>query len=85
MNKPQQTSKVIPFTGELYTQPDPTPTPTAPSNASAFMVLVVAAMVGGLSLGAIATYQRADQVELRQLQAEREQLQQVKENVCNQR
>jgi hypothetical protein len=85
MNKPQQTSKVVPFTGEFHTQPDTTPTLTASGNASAFMVLVVAAMIGGLAVGAIATYQRADQVELRQLQAEREQLQQVKENVCTQR
>lgn len=83
MNKPQQTSKVVPFTGEFYPQIDTAPTPTATGNGSAVIVLVVAAMVGGLSIGAIATYQRADQVELRQLQAEREQLQQVKNRVCN--
>lgn len=83
MNKPQQTNKVIPFTGEFYPQIEHTPTPTATGNASAMMVLLIAAMVGGLAIGAIATYQRTDQTELRQLQAEREQLQQVKSRVCN--
>ncbi|MBW4644775.1 MAG: hypothetical protein KME23_17730 [Goleter apudmare HA4340-LM2] len=86
MNKAKQppTSKVVPFTGEFfYPQPDPTPQP-ATGNLSAFMVLIIAALAGGLAIGAIATYQRADQTELRQLQAERQQLQQVKQNVCTQ-
>jgi hypothetical protein len=72
--------KVVPFTGEFY--PVPEPQPTTPNLTGAYFVLVAAAMVAGLSIGAIVTYQRSDQVQLRQLQADRASLNQVKSQVC---
>lgn len=77
-----QHSKVVPFTGELYTHPTPEP-PPASDNLAAFLALGAAVLVAGLSIGAMTTYQSTDQVELRQLKAEREQLQKVRSNVCN--
>ncbi|WP_017652150.1 hypothetical protein [Fortiea contorta] len=82
-NKQQPTSKVVPFTGEFYPEVEPTPTPAAtPDLTPAYFVLFAAALVAGLSLGAIFTYQSADQVQLRQMKAQSEQLQQVKTQVC---
>jgi hypothetical protein len=80
MNK-QTNSKVVPFTGEFY-PPQPEPTPPPADNTPAYLVIVAAALVAGLSIGAIATYQRADQVQLRQMKVQSEQLQQVKTQVC---
>ncbi|MBE9050659.1 hypothetical protein IQ243_09575 [Nostocales cyanobacterium LEGE 11386] len=81
MNKTkQQTSKVVPFTGEFYpTEIQPTP---AANNTAAYLVMVAASLVAGLSIGAMATYQSADQIELRQMQADVQQLQKVKTQVC---
>ena len=79
-SKQQVTSKVVPFTGEFY--PD-TPTSTSPeNNIAVFLVMIAAALVAGLSMGAIATYQSADQVQLREMKAQSQQLEQVKNQVC---
>jgi uncharacterized protein HemX len=77
----QQSSKVVPFTGEFYPIPDPQPTP-ATTNSAAYLVIVAAALVAGLSMGAIGTYQSTDQVQLREMKAQSEQLEQVKNQVC---
>ncbi|BAY10290.1 hypothetical protein [Calothrix sp. NIES-2098] len=72
-------SKVVPFTGEFYPEvPEPMP---AASNAP-YLVIVAAALIGGLAIGSISTYQSADQVQLRQMKQQSEQLQQVKTQVC---
>ncbi len=80
-SKQRQSSKVVPFTGELYPVPDPAP---AADNTAAYLVMLAAALMAGLSIGAISTYQSASQVQLRQMQADQEQLQQVKTQVCRQ-
>lgn len=72
--------KVVPFTGEFYPVTD-TPAPTT-DNTPTYLVIVAAALIAGLSMGAIFTYQSADQVQLRQFKADAEQLQQVKTQVC---
>jgi len=77
--KQHQTSKVVPFTGEFYQDE---PIPVATSSAAPYFILVAAALIGGLSLGAISTYQSADQVQLRQMKADAQQLEQVKTQVC---
>ncbi len=82
MNKSQiNNSKVVPFTGEFYQPVEPTPAATT-SNAPYFF-MIAAALVAGLSIGAISTYQSADQVQLRSYKAQSEQLEQVKTQVCN--
>ncbi|MEH2390030.1 MAG: hypothetical protein V7K14_30555 [Nostoc sp.] len=79
-SKQESSSKVVPFTGEFYpTAPEPTPDG---NNLAAFLVLVAAALIGGLSMGAIATYQSADQVQLREMKAQSQQLEKVKSQVC---
>jgi hypothetical protein len=79
--KKQLTSKVVPFTGEFY--PDvPEPIPTG-NNIGAYLVIIAAALVAGLSMGAISTYQSADQVQLREMKAQSQQLEKVKSQVCN--
>ncbi|MEH2151045.1 hypothetical protein [Nostoc sp.] len=79
--KRQVTSKVVPFTGEFY--PDiPEPTPSSGNNIAAYLVIVAAALVAGLSMGAISTYQSADQVQLREMKAQSQQLEKVKNQVC---
>lgn len=81
MNKPQtKTSKVVPFTGEFYEPVEPTP--ATASNAPYFFMMA-AALIAGLSIGAISTYQSSDQVQLRQMKAQSEQLEKVKTQVCN--
>jgi len=78
--KPSNTSKVVPFTGEFYPE-TPEVSPQA-DNTPSFLVMVAAALVAGLSIGAIAVYQSSDQVQLRQMKLQSEQLQQVKTQVC---
>ncbi|MEH2337602.1 hypothetical protein [Nostoc sp.] len=74
-------SKVVPFTGEFYPVTDPEPMPAA-NNIAAHLVIIVAALVAGLSMGAISTYQSADQLQLRQMKANSQQLEKVKNQVC---
>lgn len=77
----QQQQKVVPFTGQFYPQQPE----TAPqqNNAPAFLAILACAVAAGLSVGAMLVYQSSDQVQLRQLKADQEQLQQVKEKACN--
>lgn len=78
--KRQVTSKVVPFTGEFYpTASEPTP---AGNNIAAFLVMLAAALIAGLSIGAISTYQSASQVQLREMKAQSQQLEKVKNQVC---
>ncbi|MEH1888775.1 MAG: hypothetical protein V7K92_04690 [Nostoc sp.] len=77
----QPGNKVVPFTGEFYPVADSEPTPAIP-NVAAFLVIIAAALVAGLSMGAISTYQSADQVQLRQMKAQSQQLEKVKNQVC---
>jgi hypothetical protein len=79
-NKQLPASKVVPFTGEFY--PEVQPPAPIPDLTPAYYVLFAAALVAGLSLGAICTYQSADQVQLREMKAQSQQLQQVKTQVC---
>lgn len=75
------TSKVVPFTGEFYPElPQPAQVPV--NNTSAYLIMIVSALLAGLAIGAITTYQSADQQALRQMQAESAQLQKVKNQVC---
>ena len=79
--KRQTTSKVVPFTGEFYPDvPEPAP---AGNNIAAYLVIVAAALVAGLSMGAMSTYQSASQVQLREMKAQSQQLEKVKNQVCN--
>lgn len=78
--KRQVTSKVVPFTGEFY-QDAPEPTP-AGNNLAAFSVMLAAALIAGLSMGAISTYQSADQVQLREMKSQSQQLEKVRNQVC---
>ncbi|MBD2411183.1 hypothetical protein FACHB389_06790 [Nostoc calcicola FACHB-389] len=77
--KQQPAGKVVPFTGEFYPDPEPTP---AVNNTAAFLVMLAAALLAGLSIGAISTYQSASQVQLREMKAQSQQLEQVKNQVC---
>ncbi|MBD2438270.1 hypothetical protein [Nostoc sp. FACHB-110] len=79
-SKQQPAGKVVPFTGEFYPEVDTTPPATG--SAAPYMMFVAAALIGGLSLGAIATYQSVDQVKLREMQAQSQQLEKVKDQVC---
>lgn len=80
-SKQQLSSKVVPFTGEFYPVRDPEPTPVV-NNAAAYLVIIAAALVAGLSMGAISTYQSADQVQLREMRVQSQQLEKVKSQVC---
>ncbi|BBD67968.1 hypothetical protein NIES4072_47200 [Nostoc commune NIES-4072] len=80
--KKQLTSKVVPFTGEFYPVPDPEPTPVG-NNLAGYLVIIAAALVAGLSMGAMSTYQSASQVQLREMKAQSQQLEKVKSQVCN--
>lgn len=84
MSKHQAKSrKIIPFTGEFYPEPEEVETTAPPSPvAGATFIFLAAALVSGLAFGAISTYQSADQQQLRQLQTDHQQLQQVKSKVC---
>lgn len=84
MSNPQQLrddrSKVVPFTGELYPQVAPeikiqSVNPLAPF---AFVMCLIA----GLALGATAVYQSPEQVELRSLKTQAEQLTKLQQEIC---
>ena len=77
----QPGSKVVPFTGEFY--PDAPETTPIGNNIAGYLVIIAAALVAGLSIGAMSTYQSADQVQLRQMKAQSQQLELVKNQVCN--
>ena len=78
--KPQtKTNRVIPFTGEFYEPIEKLP--VANSNAP-YLFMMAAALVAGLSIGAISTYQSTDQMQLRQMKQQSQQLEQVKTQVC---
>lgn len=78
-----KTNKVVPFTGEFYPELEEVETTTTPTPvAGATFIFIAAALVSGLALGAIGTYQSADQQQMRQLQTDHQQLQQVKNKVC---
>lgn len=80
--KQQLTSKVVPFTGEFYpTASEPTPARNN-NNIAAFLVMLAAALICGLSIGAMSTYQSADQVQLREMKSQSQQLEKVKNQVC---
>jgi uncharacterized protein HemX len=81
-NLRQPSSKVVPFTGEFYPVSDPEPE-KAGNNIAAFLVIIASALIAGLSMGAISTYQSADQVQLREMKANSQQLEKVKNQVCN--
>ncbi len=78
-SKQALSNKVVPFAGEFYPQIEPAP--AAASNAP-YLLIIAAALIAGLSIGAISTYQSADQEQLRQMKAQSEQLEQVKTQVC---
>ncbi|MBD2204953.1 hypothetical protein H6G33_04160 [Calothrix sp. FACHB-1219] len=83
MNNQQQTTnsnRVVPFTGEFYVQPQPS-APVAASKAP-YAIIIAAALVAGLAIGAISTYQSSDQVQLRQMKADAQQLEKLKTQVC---
>jgi uncharacterized protein HemX len=81
MKSKQALSKVVvPFTGEFYPQPESAP--ATASSAAPYIVMVAAALVAGLAIGAISTYQSSDQVQLRQMKADAQQLEKVKTQVC---
>lgn len=82
MNNQQQTTntnRVVPFTGEFYVQPQPAP--VAASKAP-YAIIIASALVAGLAIGAISTYQSSDQVQLRQMKADAQQLEKLKTQVC---
>lgn len=72
--------KVVPFTGELYPQVAPevkiqSINPLAPF---AFVMCLIA----GLALGATAVYQSPEQVELRSLKTQAQQLAKLQQEIC---
>lgn len=72
--------KVVPFTGELYPQVAPeiriqSVNPLAPF---AFVMCLIA----GLALGATAVYQSPQQVELRSLKIQAQQLTNLQKEIC---
>lgn len=78
----QQQPKVVPFTGQFYPQ-QPEAAPIQQSNTPALLAILACAVAASLSVGSMLTYQSSDQVQLRQLKSDSEQLQQVKEKACN--
>lgn len=74
--------KVIPFTGELYTQPTPIPQAEPKTDFAVIGAYIAMSLITGLCLGAISTYNRADQVELRQLKSQQQILDKVKQQIC---
>ena len=83
MNKSnQQQRNVVPFTGQFYPQ-QPETAPQQQSNAPAFLAILACAVAAGVSVGSMLVYQSTDQVQLRQLKADQEQLQQIQEKACN--
>lgn len=77
----QASTKVVPFTGQLYQQAEELP--KMPSSMAGFSIVGIAAcFLLGLVVGSISAYNSPEQVQLRQLQAQSEQLHQLKKQLC---
>ncbi|OUL36373.1 hypothetical protein BV372_08120 [Nostoc sp. T09] len=82
MNQTKQSgSRVVPFTGEFY-QPEPPPVQPQRNSLSAVVLLGICLLATGAALGATATYNSPDQVQMRTLQTQSEQLAKIKEQIC---
>lgn len=76
---PQQT-KVVPFTGEFYQTDDQEPKKTP---ITLFLMLGLCLICSGAALGATAVYNSPEQQQLRLLEQQSQQLQQLKKQLCN--
>lgn len=76
LKSPQPNSKVIPFTGELYHQPSKPP-------IMLFVMLAICLVGSGAAIGATAMYNSPEQQQLRLLEQQSEQLQRLKQQLCN--
>jgi uncharacterized protein HemX len=81
-NSSSQTElKVVPFRGEMY-QETTSPVATAKSNSS-FLLIVCVCLVGvGVALGATVTYNSTEQEQLRHMQQQLQQFEQIKKQLC---
>lgn len=77
-----QSRKVIPFSGEMYAPPQIQPEVKIQSVSPFAPFFFMVCLLGGLSLGAMAVYQSPEQVELRSLKAQAEQLTKLQQEVC---
>jgi hypothetical protein len=77
-------TKVVPFRGEMYQETSTAEvTPPQQSNTS-FLIFFCLCMVGmGVALGATLTYNSPEQVQIRDMQHQLQQLNQVKKQLCN--
>lgn len=78
----QQPQNVVPFRGEFYPQPQIQPEVKIKSTSAMTPFFAVVCLLAGLALGAIAVYQSVDQSELRELKAQSQQFNQVKQEIC---
>ena len=76
---PQQT-KVVPFTGEFYQTTDQEPKKLS---ITLFLMFGLCLICSGAALGATAVYNSPEQQQLRLLQEQSQQLQQLKQQLCN--
>lgn len=83
MNQAKPDSRVIPFTGEFYQPTEPQPAPPQKSQIITLMLLAMCLLATGAALGATAVYNSPNQVRVRTLQAQSEQLTQIKKQICN--
>jgi uncharacterized protein HemX len=81
-SSPQTELKVVPFRGEMYQETTHPVVATAKSNSS-FLLLACVCLVGvGVALGATVTYNSTEQEQLRHMQKQLQQFEQIKKQLC---
>lgn len=82
--KPQQSGfKVVPFCGEFYEQPPQQESPPPQNNSFAFLFFVAACLIAaGVALGSTINYHSGEQVQIRELQQQSQQLEKIKKEAC---
>jgi hypothetical protein len=76
------TSRVVPFTGEFYPPTEPPPVQPQKNALITFVLLGMCLLATGAAIGATATYNSPDQVQMRTLQTQSEQLAKIQEQIC---
>lgn len=83
MRDTKPSPNVVPFRGEMYPQSSPEISPPPQQSNTSFILFFCLCLVGaGIGLGATLTYNSTEQTQIREMQQQLQQLNQVKKQLC---
>jgi uncharacterized protein HemX len=81
-NTQEQNLKVVPFRGEMYQEATSPVVAPAKSNSSFLLLACLCLVSVGVALGATVTYNSTEQEQLRHMQQQLQQFDQIKKQLC---